>query len=386
MSAIPPRPTTINQARKKRLLDSIHVGPKPSAPWRRTRWRRAPPTLHISAPIIHNLHSDLWQEASPADHTRPHCRPAHKHRLRPRPVPRSKSKIRWEWSTTLSSAYHAARTPFHITPSQTSRHPVKRLSAVKEAQSPSRNIAVAGPLIYRDSVLLRQRLNTASFASPLASNPPPFVRYGRYINMANLANNVNESRRSAAARKRDSFNRAKIHVRRPPKGVQHWFDALDDDSSDNDYPEVATEEMTAFQPSLGPRRARAAPTSFISSTDYFSYSYDQQSAGYSNQPPGRVSRMGRSVLELSSDEDETERAPSAIWERNMPPSPSPHARRPHSQRPGSATPLSSSGYRQSMASMQTTFTSATIPFMLNLAPMGSAPPLPHPVVPRGSHC
>lgn len=31
---------------------------------------------------------------------------------------------------------------------------------------------------------------------------------------------------------RDEYDNAKIHVRRPPKGVQHWFDALDDDSDE----------------------------------------------------------------------------------------------------------------------------------------------------------
>ena len=32
--------------------------------------------------------------------------------------------------------------------------------------------------------------------------------------------------------KRDQYDNAKVNVRRPPKGVQHWFDALDDDSDD----------------------------------------------------------------------------------------------------------------------------------------------------------
>jgi len=32
--------------------------------------------------------------------------------------------------------------------------------------------------------------------------------------------------------KRDQYDNAKVHVRRPPKGVQHWFDALDEDSDE----------------------------------------------------------------------------------------------------------------------------------------------------------
>jgi hypothetical protein len=33
--------------------------------------------------------------------------------------------------------------------------------------------------------------------------------------------------------KRDQYDNAKVHVRRPPKGVQHWFDALDEESEDS---------------------------------------------------------------------------------------------------------------------------------------------------------
>ncbi|KNG51521.1 hypothetical protein TW65_01189 [Stemphylium lycopersici] len=33
--------------------------------------------------------------------------------------------------------------------------------------------------------------------------------------------------------KRDEYDNAKVHVRRPPKGVQHWFDALDEESDDS---------------------------------------------------------------------------------------------------------------------------------------------------------
>jgi hypothetical protein len=32
---------------------------------------------------------------------------------------------------------------------------------------------------------------------------------------------------------RDEYDNAKVHVRRPPKGVEHWFDALDEDSEDS---------------------------------------------------------------------------------------------------------------------------------------------------------
>ncbi|KAH6865790.1 hypothetical protein BKA58DRAFT_227117 [Alternaria rosae] len=44
--------------------------------------------------------------------------------------------------------------------------------------------------------------------------------------------------------KRDQYDNAKIHVRRPPKGVQHWFDALDEDSEDSQ------EEILDLEPKL----------------------------------------------------------------------------------------------------------------------------------------
>jgi hypothetical protein len=35
---------------------------------------------------------------------------------------------------------------------------------------------------------------------------------------------------------RDQYDNAKVHVRRPPKGVQHWFDALDEESDELEKP------------------------------------------------------------------------------------------------------------------------------------------------------
>ncbi|KAF2036726.1 hypothetical protein EK21DRAFT_52139, partial [Setomelanomma holmii] len=54
--------------------------------------------------------------------------------------------------------------------------------------------------------------------------------------------------------KRDEYDNAKVHVRRPPKGVQHWFDALDEDSDEaieaNNVPMYAPR---AIRPNVVPK-------------------------------------------------------------------------------------------------------------------------------------
>jgi hypothetical protein len=47
---------------------------------------------------------------------------------------------------------------------------------------------------------------------------------------------------------RDEYDNAKVHVRRPPKGVQHWFDALDEDSDEASQPSVPIHAPQAVRP------------------------------------------------------------------------------------------------------------------------------------------
>ncbi|KAL5435656.1 hypothetical protein PMIN07_012191 [Paraphaeosphaeria minitans] len=54
-------------------------------------------------------------------------------------------------------------------------------------------------------------------------------------------------------RKRDVYDNAKINVRRPPRGVQHWFDALSDDSDEGDEDGIDTATHT-LQPANHPRQ------------------------------------------------------------------------------------------------------------------------------------
>lgn len=124
------------------------------------------------------------------------------------------------------------------------------------------------------------------------------------------------------------YDNAKINRRRPPKGIQHWFEGLDDSSDDDHcYPEVveaptpATVSTSAFHPALGPARSRGSPTAKISpltepTSDYFE-KQRKHDRFTNNIPPvemdARNSRMiareqrlkETSVLSLSSSEDET---------------------------------------------------------------------------------
>jgi hypothetical protein len=53
---------------------------------------------------------------------------------------------------------------------------------------------------------------------------------------------------------RDQYDNGKIHVRRPPKGVQHWFDALDDDSDEAlEHAAVPIFAPTAVHPVATPK-------------------------------------------------------------------------------------------------------------------------------------
>ncbi|KAH8730856.1 hypothetical protein GQ44DRAFT_672815 [Phaeosphaeriaceae sp. PMI808] len=122
--------------------------------------------------------------------------------------------------------------------------------------------------------------------------------------------------------KRDEYDSAKIHVRRPPKGVQHWFDALDEDSDeaveDKDVPMYAPK---AIRPEVVPRipvrkmsPGRLAP---VAINDSFSHEdlvdvarltspsqYSLQSTKTKESALSKTNLQDVSVLSCSSSEDE----------------------------------------------------------------------------------
>jgi hypothetical protein len=145
--------------------------------------------------------------------------------------------------------------------------------------------------------------------------------------------------------KRDTYDNAKVNVRRPPKGVQHWFDALDDDSDEVSddvrepvyVPQASRSAIPSSAPAhkaslgslrhrdsqaqLSPRSQKSMPA-FRSRTDTFSHEdivdlrgltmSDQYSLHTQDSTKTKESALSKSnlqkasILSFSSSEDENE--------------------------------------------------------------------------------
>ncbi|KAH9862516.1 hypothetical protein IAQ61_009933 [Plenodomus lingam] len=72
------------------------------------------------------------------------------------------------------------------------------------------------------------------FPRPMTREPTPKV--GECVQLKSATRHRNQVTPSPTSPRRkvdrDEYDNAKVHVRRPPKGVQHWFDALDEDSDE----------------------------------------------------------------------------------------------------------------------------------------------------------
>ena len=79
-------------------------------------------------------------------------------------------------------------------------------------------------------------MNSEYYGQPMTREPTP-VSKGR-VKLTKHATRRHAEHASPALEspkrlfQRDQYDNAKVNVRRPPKGVQHWFDALDDDSDE----------------------------------------------------------------------------------------------------------------------------------------------------------
>ncbi|PNS16634.1 DNA polymerase alpha-associated DNA helicase A [Sphaceloma murrayae] len=425
--------TQARRGSNKRLYIDVHTTPLSRHVWPQplgSNSLQPPPSYAHFSPN----RRELWQEASPTSPSFSYIRPVHRRKLRPRASVRTRGqRLRRDLSYTLVSAYDAAAAPFRPKQHRFSRQVIaaRRVSRVSSFQgafprtppcpdvqpSTTRTVEITGPLGSPDRFdplgkkLFRQKSIKGALSSPLSLHVPimPF-RTSIDGTVKARASDPPALPRRSAARSRDSFNRAKIHVRRPPKGIRHWFEAIDD-SSDDDYPEVLETPQPSsapagittfqtFQPSLGPHRARAAPTSMISQSsegDYFSYiraNRRRKNSAVDRDVLKNPMRFitedpnDRSVLDLSSDEESQFQPQSpAGWAPMMTPSPGPHTgtflRRATMQRKGSAAASTlTPALRQSMASMQTTLTSGTIPFMLRISPGIESGPPPVPILAR----
>ncbi|OAL52263.1 hypothetical protein IQ07DRAFT_365029 [Pyrenochaeta sp. DS3sAY3a] len=94
------------------------------------------------------------------------------------------------------------------------------------------------------------------FPRPMTREPTPQI--GGHVKLKTTTRHqVPTTQRPASpVRKfqRDEYDNAKVHVRRPPKGVQHWFDALDDDSDEaSDNSRAPIHAPTAVRPNGIPK-------------------------------------------------------------------------------------------------------------------------------------
>ena len=201
---------------------------------------------------------------------------------------------------------------------------------------------------------------------------------------------------------RNPMDSAKVNIRRPPKGIKNWFEALDDDS-DDDFPEVVeTPPEPPAQSSLLPiphNKSKAPPNfSRISPVvdDYFRFNQKAQQeheAAARGRSPAFDSRshstkqslaMGdlnqQSMLDISSSDDdgaEDVEIPSPWTERSTGIRLAEPSRRPSATSRDIPTTTLNIMNRQSTMSMQTTMTSGSIPCMLSVRPgTADAPPLP----------
>ncbi|KAF2020533.1 hypothetical protein BU24DRAFT_456601 [Aaosphaeria arxii CBS 175.79] len=73
--------------------------------------------------------------------------------------------------------------------------------------------------------------------------------------------------------RRDEYDNAKINVRRPPRGIQHWFEGFDDDDSDDDQEE--SNEPIAYYDAVAPNERHVDLAKEQSYGDYEARSYTQ---------------------------------------------------------------------------------------------------------------
>lgn len=160
---------------------------------------------------------------------------------------------------------------------------------------------------------------------------------------------------------RNATDNAKVNQRRPPKGIQHWFEGV----SDDDLPEVvlaSPERVTTatFRPALGPSRLRAAPTSLITPpadpVQAFVFNPGSNHHDHVSIDTASSDRHEQSILNFS-DSDESDPSsplsPARYWT----------AQRLQIPQSYSLRRAKSTDGQDSMSSAGTTMTSVTIPIM-----------------------
>jgi hypothetical protein len=73
------------------------------------------------------------------------------------------------------------------------------------------------------------------FPRPMTREPTPQIEGHTRLQKApkHRESTIRSPKSPVRKYQRDEYDNAKVHVRRPPRGVQHWFDALDEDSDES---------------------------------------------------------------------------------------------------------------------------------------------------------
>lgn len=101
-------------------------------------------------------------------------------------------------------------------------------------------------------------MNSEYFAQPMTREPTPapkgHAKLTKHATRRHAEHAPPPPKSPKRLFKRDEYDNAKVHVRRPPKGVQHWFDALDEDSDEAlDSPKQQVHAPHARRPSNTPK-------------------------------------------------------------------------------------------------------------------------------------
>ncbi|KAF2493329.1 hypothetical protein BU16DRAFT_76738 [Lophium mytilinum] len=140
---------------------------------------------------------------------------------------------------------------------QNSSNGAPLLSPTKMVNSPMPMSATSEYFPRHHAASLRETTPAPSIRSVQRQDPPAPSRIERPKNQKGKEKDAKDQK----AFKRDVFDNAKVNVRRPPRGIQHWFEGLDeeDEEEDDDVPPPPPIPETAPPKPPPVRAANLAP-------------------------------------------------------------------------------------------------------------------------------
>lgn len=158
-----------------------------------------------------------------------------------------------------------------------------------DSQKHSNNLLSPNKMVHSPAAM---SMNSEYFAQPMTREPTPapktHAKLTKHATRRHAEHAPPPPKSPKRLFKRDEYDNAKVHVRRPPKGVQHWFDALDEDS--DEAPESPKQQVHAPQ-ARRPNNAPQLPLRKASLGDLY------QASASSHPAP----RAQKSVPGFSSD-------------------------------------------------------------------------------------